>query len=62
MKKLIAAAIALALMTGCSPYNELERPSHVKEITLEDGTVIQEYVVGYSIEDFYLQWHGYAPR
>jgi len=27
-------------------------PILIKEITLEDGTVIQEYVVGYSIEDF----------
>ncbi len=51
MKKLITLSLVL-ILTGCSPYNELERPSHVKEITLEDGTVIQEYVVGYSIEDF----------
>lgn len=43
-------ALTLLLMTGCATYEP--RPSHLKEVTLADGRVVQMYVVGYSIEDF----------
>jgi len=56
MKKITFIAITL-LFSGCSSVQYAEQPSHIKETVTEDGKVIQEYVVGYSIEDFLKEFY-----
>lgn len=49
MKILVMVATVL-LFIGCTSHPE--QPGHIKEVTLEDGRVVEMYVFGYSIEDF----------
>lgn len=44
--------LALLVLSGCASYDVKPRPSHIEEVTLEDGRVVLMYVTGYSIEDF----------
>ena len=62
MIKLLITALALSILSGCATVEYESRPSHIKEITLEDGRVIQEYVVGYGVDDFKAEFYGYSKR
>lgn len=52
MFKLLTAIVLMIAISGCSTVDYPEQPSHIKEVTLEDGRVVLMYVTGYSIEDF----------
>ncbi len=55
--KLSAILILILLTSACSSVQYAEQPSHIKETVTEDGKAIQEYVVGYSIEDFLKEFY-----
>jgi uncharacterized protein YceK len=56
MKKITFIALTL-LFSGCSSVQYAEQPSHIKETYNENGELVQEYVVGYSIEDFLKEFY-----
>lgn len=55
--------LSVLVLSGCSSVQERpEKPSHIEEITLENGKVIQVYHKGYDREDFLKEFYGYSKE
>lgn len=50
------------ISSGCTFVERPEQPSHIEEITLENGKVIQVYHEGYDREDFLKEFYGYEVK
>lgn len=55
--KLLLIALIIFLPSCSSLPDKEEQPSRIERVVLDDGRVVDKYIIGYSIEDFMCEWN-----